>query len=85
MLIKLGGRLNSQWYQIGTGLGVPQLFLEEMKGHHEAECMIEVADYWLRNHRDQPTWKELADVVEDIQDYELARSINAVYYTTGMR
>ena len=41
--------------------------------------MVEMLDYWLRNHPDQPTWKEIADAIEDIHDYLLAKSIKAVY------
>ena len=55
--------------------------MESLKGYPDEECMVEMLDYWLRHHpdHDQPTWKEIADAIEDIQDYNLARSIKEVY------
>ena len=72
LLIKLPGKVNTRlWYHIGLVIGVPKDFLENIKGYPEEECMIEMADYWLRNHPDQPTWQEVADAVEKIQSYGL--------------
>ena len=79
LLIKLGGRLDTQWYPLGMAIGIPTQFLENLKGYSDEECMVEMLDYWLRHHPDQPTWKEIADAIEDIQDYDLAKSIKGVY------
>ena len=42
--------------------------------------MIEIADYWLRNHPDQPTWQDITDAVEKVQNYGLA---NGIYDLAG--
>ena len=79
LLIKLRGKVNDQWYQIGIALGIPLVFLRKLEGYPNEDCMVEIIDYWLRNHPDQPTWKEIADAIEDIRDYELAKSIKGMY------
>ena len=45
-------------YQFGMAIGVPTDVLEMLKGYDEEKCMIELADYWLRNHHDKPTYME---------------------------
>ena len=85
MLVKLHGRVDTQWFvlgiALGTALGIPTEFLDSLKSYNylDQDCMVEMLDYWLRNHPDQPTWKEIADAIEDIHDYLLAKSIKAVY------
>ena len=51
------------WYELGLEIGVPSNFLEQLKGYPDNECLIEVADYWLRNHPDNPTWSEIESIV----------------------
>ena len=79
LLIKLRGKVTDRWYQFGIAIGLPLAFLKKLEGYPQEECIIEILDYWLRHHPDQPTWKEIADAMEDIQDYELANSIKGVY------
>ena len=81
LLAKLHGRVDTQWFALGTALGIPTEFLDSLKSYNypDQDCMVEMLDYWLRNHPDQPTWKEIADAIEDIHDYLLAKSIKAVY------
>ena len=83
LLIKLHGNVNAQWYQFGLAIGVPREFLDKLNGCPEEQCLVELLDHWLRNHPDQPTWKELADAMEDISDYQLANSIRKVYDLAG--
>lgn len=47
------------WYQFGTAIGVPKDILEMLKGYDGEQCMIELADYWLKNHPAKPTWSEV--------------------------
>ena len=79
LLAKLQGRVSTQWFQFGLAIGIPKEVLEQLRGYPIEQCLIELLDYWLRYHPDRPTWKELADAIEDIQDYELANSILRVY------
>ena len=62
-------------YHLGVAIGVPNKTLDQLCDYSEDDCLVKVLDYWLKNHPDQPTWKELADAVADLQDYELANSI----------
>ena len=82
LLAKLQGRVSTRWFQFGLAIGVPKEILEALKCYPVEQCLVELLDYWLRYHPDQPTWKELADAIEDIQDYELASSILKVYEKT---
>ena len=79
LLLKLDGRLDTQWLSLGTALGIPTDFLTSLKGYTDKECMVEMLDHWLRHHPDQPTWKEVADAIENIRDYNLASSIKGIY------
>ena len=83
LLTKLQGKIKNQWYHFGLAIGVPNNALDQLYSHSEDDCLVEVLDYWLKNHPDQPTWKELADAVADLQDYELANSILKVYSEKG--
>ena len=56
------------WYQFGLKIGVPSEYLDQLKTYpeNELECMIEVADHWLRNHPNKPTWQEVEDAMTNI-------------------
>ena len=44
--------------------------------------MIEVVDAWLAKlYPKKPTWREVADIVEQIGHVELSRSLRQVYVT----
>ena len=58
------------------------MFLNKINGYPNEECVVKVFDYWLNIHPDQPTWKEMADALDDIQEYDLANTINGIYKTT---
>ena len=83
LLVKLRGKIKGHWYQFGLTIGVPKEALSQLVGYDEEDCLVEILDYWLKNHPDQPTWKELADAMEDLRDYELATSILKVYNPQG--
>lgn len=62
MLTLKGSTVSLKWYSFGLALGVPKDFLENLKEHPDNNnCLVEVLDYWLRNHSSQPTWKEVMD------------------------
>ena len=49
---------------------------------NDREGMIEVVDAWLAKlYPKKPTWREVADAVEQIGHMELSRSLRQVYVT----
>ena len=75
LLLKIRGKISVKlWYQFGLELGVPPDFLEGLQGYPDHnECMIEVADYWLRNHPDKPTWNKVED---SLRKFEMAHVVS---------
>ena len=69
LLLKIRRKIDVKlWYEFGMELGVPVDFLEGLRGYPDHnECMIEVADHWLRNHPHQPTWKEVEDSLRKVE------------------
>ena len=50
----------------------------------DGEAMVEVVDGWLaRLYPNTPTWREIADVVEQIGHHQLSQSIKQVHVTGG--
>ena len=67
LLMKLRGNVDPKlWYQFGMAIGVPEDVLEKLKGYDEEQCMIELADYWLRNHPTKPTWSKIYDTAKSL-------------------
>ena len=81
LLIQLREKVTDKWYELGQALGVPVKVMETFKGHPSDQCMIETLDYWLRNHPDQPTWREVTQALDAIGFSELSREIAQVYVT----
>ena len=77
--MKLNGRVNTEWYEFGMALGISTEFLGTLISYPDMECMVELVDYWLRNHPDRPTWKEIVDALEEIHYYDVASSIKGIY------
>ena len=71
LLIKLRGKVTTQWYQLGLAIGIKNEFLRKLKGYSDEECLVELLDHWLRCHPGQPSWKELADAIKNIGDNQL--------------
>ena len=69
LLHKLQGQVTSQWYQFGLAIGVPINILEQFNHHSEEDCLVEVLDYWLRHHPDQPTWQEVTEAQRTIKSF----------------
>ena len=77
LLMKLRGRIDAKlWYQFGIALGIPTNVLEMLKGYDEEECIIELADYWLRNHPAKPTWSEICNAAKKFADQNLIQPVN---------
>lgn len=64
LLIKVRDQVSSHWYQFGLAIGVPDDIMEQLKDYSEMDGLVEVLDYWLRHHPDQPTWQEIVDAMK---------------------
>ena len=42
---------------------------------------MEVLDYWLRNCKSKPTWRDVVETLKDVELYQLADGILNVYKT----
>ena len=84
LLIHLRSEVTPYWYQFGTIVGMDKDTLENYSKYPPEQCIIEVLDYWLRNHYDsKPTWRDVANVLKEIKLNKLAENILKVY-ETGM-
>ena len=81
LLIQLQAEVTSKWYQFGEAVGVDKETLDKYTEYPDDQCIIEVLDFWLRNHTGQPTWRKVADVLRGIDLQQLASDIENVYET----
>ena len=66
-----------KWYQFGVGVGTPQDMLDGLSGHASEECVVEIADYWIRQSKGQLTWMEVAKITKEIGLHNLTDKITA--------
>ena len=84
LLIQLRVQVTPKWYQFGEAVGIQKEVLDNCAKHcPPEECIVEMFDYWLRNCKEQPTWREVAKTLNLINLKELAAEIDRVY-TTGI-
>ena len=86
LLIQLQAQLSSKWYQFGLSIGIQKETLNTFAEKCTPEdCIVEMLDFWLRHHKGQPTWKEIAEALKAIDLLQLAEDIESVYTTvTGI-
>ena len=60
---------NYQWYQFGLALGVPKEVLDQLGEHSGDNCLTELLNYWLNNHKGQPSWQEVDEAQRRIDIY----------------
>ena len=83
LLIQLRLQVSPKWYQFGEAAGIEKEVLDNYaRNCSPKDCIIEVFDYWLRNHNEVPTWREVAEILKMINLHQLAFDIEQVY-TTG--
>ena len=91
LIAQLHDKVSSKWYELGVNLRVPEEFLHSLRENDEKECLVEVLDYWLRytDMPNQPTWKEIAQVVHEVGNVQLVRDNSAatvaVYDVVGKK
>ena len=83
MLIQLRSEVTHKWYQFGLAVKIPTDMLDKYSELSPSECIVEVLDYWLRNQPNHqiPTWRDVANILEEIGFHQLAESILNVYQT----
>ena len=82
LLIQLRPQVGPKWYEFGEAAGIKKEILENYASHCNPEdCIVEMLDYWLRNHDGQPTWKEITKLLREIGLGKLAAEIDKVYLT----
>ena len=61
LLIKLQGRVSLHWHKFGLAISIPDDILEQLKDYPNEDALVEILDYWLKNHPfSQPTWQDVA-------------------------
>ena len=85
LLIQLRRQVGSKWYQFGEAAGIEKEVLDNYaKNCTPEDCIMEMLDYWLRNHdAGKLTWRDVARVLRAIGLGQLAGDIESVY-STGM-
>ena len=48
--------------------------LEEFNLYSEEDCLVEVLDYWLKNHPGKPTWQEITDAQREINTFNACQN-----------
>jgi hypothetical protein len=81
LLIQLQPEVNENWYQFGEALGIEKNILDKYVSYPSDQNIIEVCDYWLRNHTGQPSWNEVAAALKQIGFQQLGYDIERVYET----
>ena len=74
LLIQIRIKVAPKWHQFGVAIGVPEVLLEQYSSHPSDERLIKIIDYWFKNHH-HPTWKDMAELLCDIELHELAENI----------
>ena len=53
--------------------------MDRYAGCSPDQSMIEVCDYWFRNHTSRPTWREIANALKKIGFQQLALGVENIY------
>ena len=59
LLIKLQEQVSSHWHQFGLSLGIPADIVDQLKDYSDKDALVEILDYWLKNHSYRPTWEDV--------------------------
>ena len=82
LLVQLRKEVSSRWYQFGQVVGIEKETLDEFaKKCSPEDCLVETLDYWLRHHKGQPEWREVAESLRAINLISLANDIEMVHST----
>ena len=83
-MIQLRPQAPAKWYQFGEAVKIDKEVLDNFsKSCSQDDCLVETCDYWLRQHEEPPTWRDIAGILRIIDLPQLALDIEMVY-TTGI-
>ena len=85
LLIQLKPEVTSKWELFARVVGLSQEVIKDLSNCGPDERMVEMLDYWLRNHPSKPTWREVAQILEELHLYQLADDLLKVYETGTCR
>ena len=74
LLTHIRAKVAPKWHQFGMAIGMPEELLQQYSSYTSDERLIRIIDYWFKNHH-HPTRKDMAELLCDIELYELAKSI----------
>ncbi len=77
-------KVQNKWREIGLGLRVPETHIEQVEpycANNDTLGMTEMIDFWMRNCTGQPTWRELANVLQSVREEQLAKQLMDIYET----
>ena len=80
LLIQLRAHVTPKWRQFGIAIGIPEDLLQQYSSCPIDERLMEIFDYWLKNSQN-PTWRDVAKILCDIELRELAEGILSIYET----
>ena len=82
LLIQLRQQVTTKWYQFGVRAGIHRDVLDNFaKQCSPNDCIVEMLDYWLRNSKQPPTWKDVARILKEINLTQLGQDIDEFYKT----
>ena len=80
LLLLLRKQVSSMWREFGEVVDIDDVVLDSIaKTTFPENCVVEVFDYWLKYSNEKLTWKDVADALNDMDLYELAKDIEQMY------
>ena len=74
--------MTPKWYEFGKAVGIKKEILDNCASKcAPEECIVEILDYWLRNHIGEVTWREVAEALKLISLEKLALEIEDIAKT----
>ena len=73
LLDQIGEEVALEWYQLGRVVGISEEMLDECSNRSPQEAVVEVLDYWIRNHN--PSWEDVPEMLNEVGLRELANSL----------
>ena len=81
-MIQLRPQVTAKWYQFGKAAGIQRDVLDNFaKQCSPNDCIMEMLDYWIRNNKELPTWKDVAKILREINLIQLGHDIEQIYKT----